>query len=281
VKLPIPIPRLNPIPPRLPADVLEAISAARRRLEGDYSEDEWGYDEEFVTVVRPIVDWLYDRWWRVEVTGAENLPAEGRALLVANHAGVLARETPSARRMRFLVLDWAFGLPFISGAVRRVGGVPASPHNAIQLLEEDHMVAVFPEGSRGAAKPYRERYRLQRFGRGGFVQVALRSRAPIIPVAVVGSEEIYPNLGDAPVLAKLVGTPYLPITPTFPLLGPLGAIPLPSRWRIEFCPPIDLSRYGPEAAEDDNLVLEVSDAVRDQIQLKLYENLVRRGHTFW
>jgi 1-acyl-sn-glycerol-3-phosphate acyltransferase len=142
-------------------------------------------------------------------------------------------------------------------------------------------VAVFPEGVKGAGKPFRERYRLQRFGRGGFVEIALRTGAPIVPVAVVGSEEIYPKIGDAGLVARAIGAPYFPVTPTFPLLGPLGLVPLPSKWRIEFCEPIDLSGYGPEAADDRALMFELSERVRDTIQEKLYENLVKRGPAFY
>jgi 1-acyl-sn-glycerol-3-phosphate acyltransferase len=121
---------------------------------------------------------------------------------------------------------------------------------------------------------------LQRFGRGGFVELALRTGAPIVPVAVVGSEEIYPKIGESRLLAKLIGAPYFPITPTFPVLGPLGTVPLPSRWRIEFCAPVDLSGYGPEAAEDRSLVFEISEQIRETIQEKLFENLVQRGSAF-
>jgi 1-acyl-sn-glycerol-3-phosphate acyltransferase len=156
----------------------------------------------------------------------------------------------------------------------------ASPYNALRLLEQDELVAVFPEGSKGAGKPFNQRYRLQRFGRGGFVEIALRTGSPIVPVAVVGSEEIYPKIGDAPLLAKLIGAPYFPLTPTFPALGPLGVVPLPSKWRIEFGEPIDTSRYGPEAAEDRSLVFELSEQIREQIQRKVYENLVARGSAF-
>ena len=123
--------------------------------------------------------------------------------------------------------------------MRKVGGVVASPYNALRLLEQDQLVAVFPEGVKGTGKPFAERYRLQRFGRGGFVEIALRAGAPIVPVAVVGSEEIYPKLGEVPALARALGAPFFPVTPTFPWLGPLGVVPLPSKWRIEFCEPID------------------------------------------
>ncbi|MEA2397173.1 MAG: hypothetical protein QOK25_729 [Thermoleophilaceae bacterium] len=275
----------------LPRDARDSLDAAMRRLGGHYDEDDWGFDEQFADAALPFLEFLYDRWWRVHAEGVQLVPAHGRALLVANHAGILPwdgtmmgvallREHPLPRQPRFLVLNWAFELPYVSVAMRKLGGVPASPFNAIRLLEEDQLVAVFPEGVKGAGKSYRDRYRVQRFGRGGFIEIALRTGAPIVPVAVVGSEEIHPKLAESDLLARLTGAPYFPITPTFPLLGPLGAIPLPSRWRLEFCEPIDLSSYGPEAAADRALVLELSEQVRDTIQRKVYENLVKRGHAF-
>jgi len=273
----------------LPRGARERAGAALRRLEGGYQEDEWGFDEEFTRLVEPGFDFLYDRWWRVKATGVENVPAHGRALLAANHAGILPwdatmmsvaimREHPLPRYPRFLVLNWAFELPYVSMAIRKVGGVVASPHNALRLLEDDQLVAVFPEGVKGTGKPYSDRYRLQRFGRGGFVELALRSGAPIVPVAVVGSEEIYPKLGEAPLLARLTGAPFFPLTPLFPWLGPAGAIPLPSKWRIEFCEPVETASYGPEAAADRALVLELSERVRSTVQETLYSNLVKRGN---
>jgi 1-acyl-sn-glycerol-3-phosphate acyltransferase len=156
----------------------------------------------------------------------------------------------------------------------------ASPFNALRLLEQDQLVAVFPEGVKGTGKPFSERYRLQRFGRGGFVEIALRTGAPIVPVAVVGSEEIYPKLADIPPVARMLGAPFFPVTPTFPWLGPLGIVPLPSKWRIEFLEPIETASYGPEAAADRALVLELSERVREEIQQALYANLVRRGPAF-
>jgi 1-acyl-sn-glycerol-3-phosphate acyltransferase len=141
-------------------------------------------------------------------------------------------------------------------------------------------VAVFPEGAKGAGKPFRERYRLQRFGRGGFAEIALRTGAPIVPVAVVGSEEIYPKLAGLPAIARLIGAPFFPVTPTFPWLGPLGVVPLPSRSRIEFCEPVPTSGYGPDAADDRALVFELSERVRETIQQTVYENLVELGPAF-
>jgi 1-acyl-sn-glycerol-3-phosphate acyltransferase len=260
-------------------------------MRGDYTQDEWGYDEEFAEIVYPLFEFMYDHWWRVKSVGLHNVPGHDRAMLVANHAGVvpwdatmmavaLQKLHPLPRQPRFMVLDWAFRLPWASSVIRRLGGVVASPFNAMRLLEQGHLVMVFPEGAKGAGKPFSERYRLQRFGRGGFVEIALRTGAPIVPVAVVGSEEIYPKLGESQFLARLVGAPFFPITPTFPALGPVGTVPLPSRWRIEFCEPIDLSGYGPEAAEDRALVFELSERVREVIQAATYANLVRRGSAF-
>jgi len=276
----------------MPESFREGLERAAQRLRGDYAEDEWGFDAEFAEAVTPAFEFLHDVWWRVKSTGLENVPARGRAMLVANHAGALfpfdasmmttaiRKQHPTPRWPRFMVLDWAFTLPFLSAFMRRVGGVPANPDNAAGLLEQDQLVMVFPEGVKGTGKPFSERYRLQRFGRGGFVEVALRTRSPIVPVAVVGSEEIYPKLGESEALARLVGAPFVPITPTFPLLGPLGLIPLPARWRIEFCEPIDLSEHGPEAADDRQLVFDLSEQIRELIQGKLYENLVLRGSAF-
>jgi 1-acyl-sn-glycerol-3-phosphate acyltransferase len=274
----------------LARDLVKVLEATSRRLRGEYDEDEWGYDPAFAAAAEPLLSFLYDTWWRVTATGTEHVPRHGRALIVANHAGVLPwdaammatalRRAGLARDPRFLVLDWAFGLPWVAPAIRRNGGVPASPYNALRLLGQDHLVMVFPEGAKGVGKPWSERYRLQRFGRGGFVELALRSGAPIIPCAVVGSEEIYPKLGELPGVARLLGAPYMPITPTFPLLGPFGAIPLPSRWRIAFGAPIALGGLGPEAADDRATVLELAEDVRARIQGMVYDNLIERQGAF-
>jgi 1-acyl-sn-glycerol-3-phosphate acyltransferase len=275
----------------LPRDARDTVDRVLRRIEGDQQDDEWGFDEGFSDLIEPLFAFLYDRWWRVQAEGVQRVPPHGRVLLAANHAGILPwdatmisvallRQHPLPRHPRFLVLNWAFDLPWVSVFIRKVGGVVASPYNALKLLEQDHLVAVFPEGVKGTGKPFSERYRLRRFGRGGFVEVALRTGAPIVPVAVVGSEEIYPKLGDVPPLARLIGAPFFPVTPTFPWLGPLGAVPLPSKWRIEFCDPIETAHHGPDAASDRALVLELTEQVRDTVQQAVYANVVRRGPAF-
>lgn len=239
--------------------------------------DDFGFDPEFTDRLQGIALWFYRKYWRVETEGVLNVPASGRALLVANHAGIvpydgamirtaIVAEHPAPRHARMLVVDWAFAMPYTNRLLTRTGNVLAHPENATTLLERDELVGVFPEGVMGAAKQYRDRYRVRRLGRGGFVQVALRTGAPIIPVAVVGSEELHPVLADVRPLARLLGLPAVPLTPTFPWLGLAGLIPLPSKWFIAFGKPIEVARYGPEAADDPRLVLELSERVRRWIQ---------------
>ncbi len=255
---------------------------------GDY----FGFDPEFTERVQGIALWFYRNYWRVEVDGIRNVPSHGRALLVANHAGIvpydgamirtaIIAEHPQPRHARILVVDWAFAMPFTSLLLTRTGNVLAHPDNATALLERDELVGVFPEGVKGAAKRYRDRYRVQRMGRGGFVQVALRTGSPIIPVAVVGSEEIHPVLFDLQPLARLFGLPAVPLTPTFPWLGLAGLLPLPSKWFIAFGKPIEVAHFGPEAANNSRLVLELTEEVRSWIQGTLHRLRQRRRTIFF
>jgi 1-acyl-sn-glycerol-3-phosphate acyltransferase len=193
----------------------------------------------------------------------------------------ILNEHPNPRHLRLLVLDWLMGLPYLADLMKQTGQVLACTPNAYELLKRDELIAVFPEGVRGMAKPFSQRYQLQRFGRGGFVRIALRTQTPIVPVAVVGSEEIYPKLGNLPVVNKLIGAPFVPMTPLFPWFGLGGLIPLPSKWHIEFCDPIDVSQYPVEAADDRALVLEISERVRSTIQERVKENLLKRKTPFW
>lgn len=261
------------------------------RVTGGYEVDEFGFDEHFhSTVWLPMWRPLFEHWFRVEVIGAENIPAEGAGLIVSNHAGVLpldammttvAVHDHSGRALRLLAADLAMTLPVSAPLARRAGATLACAADAERLLESGHVVAVWPEGYKGLGKPFADRYRLQRFGRGGFVSTALDAGAPIIPCSVVGSEEIYPKIGEFPPLARLLGLPYLPITPTFPLLGGLGGIPLPTKWTIEFGEPIETSHLGPDAGDDPMIVFEITDQVRETIQNTLFRNLARRGSVFF
>jgi 1-acyl-sn-glycerol-3-phosphate acyltransferase len=270
----------------------EALEFLGRRVLGEYEVDEFGHDPDLVEhVLAPLLRPLYRHWWRVETRGLEHVPGSGPALVVGNHAGTLPfdalmvalallDEHPAHRSLRMLAADLAFNLPVVAPLARKSGNTLACAEDATRLLEAGELVGVWPEGYKGLGKPYRERYQLQRFGRGGFVEVALRTGAPIVPVAVVGSEEIYPMLANLRRLARLLGFPYFPVTPTFPALGPLGAIPLPSKWLIEFCPPIETAHLGPEAVLDPMVLFDLTDQVRDTIQQTVHKNLLARRGVF-
>ncbi|MFD6894832.1 lysophospholipid acyltransferase family protein [Rhodococcus sp. NPDC060086] len=262
----------------------------RRRITGDYDVDDFGFDPHFNdNILIPALRPLFDKWFRVEVRGIENIPADGRALIVANHAGTLpvdalmtsvAVHDRAHRPLRMLAADLAFDMPVVGTVARKAGHTLACHPDAERLLSHDQVVAVFPEGYKGLGKPFKERYKLQRFGRGGFVSAALKTHAPIIPCSIVGSEEIYPNIADLTSLARLLGLPYFPITPLFPVLGPLGAVPLPSKWYIEFGTPIATDVHDEAAADDPMVLFEVTDHVREVIQQTLYKLLTHRRNVF-
>jgi 1-acyl-sn-glycerol-3-phosphate acyltransferase len=226
------------------------------------------------------------------VHGIENVPREGGALIVANHSGTIALDSlmtqvaladhhSAHRELRMLGADLVFAAPFVGTLARRAGHTLACNPDAERLLASGELVGVWPEGFKGIGKPYTERYRLQRFGRGGFVSAALRTGVPIIPTSIVGAEEIYPIIADAKLLARLLGLPYFPITPTFPWLGPLGAIPLPSKWHIEFGEPIPTDVFTEGAADDPMLMFNLTDQVRETIQHTLYKLLMQRRSVFF
>ncbi|MFD4028312.1 lysophospholipid acyltransferase family protein [Streptomyces sp. NPDC058576] len=269
------------------------LAFLRRRVTGDYDVDEFGYDEELtdqvlMSALRPLAD----KYFRVEVKGIENIPSDGGALIVANHSGTLPLDGlmlqvavhdnhPAERHLRLLAADLVFHLPVVNELARKAGHTLACAEDAQRLLETGEIVGVMPEGFKGIGKPFGERYKLQRFGRGGFVSTALRAGTPIVPCSIVGAEEIYPMIGNAKTLARLLGFPYFPITPTFPWLGPLGALPLPTKWTIQFGEPIPTDGYPPEAAEDPMLMFNLTDQVREQIQHTLYKLLVQRRSVFF
>jgi 1-acyl-sn-glycerol-3-phosphate acyltransferase len=269
------------------AKALQSARAPKRPL-----EDEYGLDPDFYHALLPIANAVYTYWFRVDARGVEHVPVRGRAMLVPNHSGTLAfdgamissaiwEQHRSPRPVRWLFLRWFSRLPFVSTLLSRTGCVLACRENGERLLAQDHLVGVFPEGQKGGAKLYRDRYRLQRFGRGGFVRMALRTRAPILPIAVVGAEEIYPAIAQLDWLAKPLGLPVFPITPTFPWLGPLGLIPLPSRWAIRFCEPIRLSDGAPAKADDEVIVGLLTERVRRTIQEQVDELLQDREGVFF
>ncbi|MEW9527680.1 lysophospholipid acyltransferase family protein [Microbispora sp. NPDC049125] len=288
----IPITAAPSAPPPDPADerLASLFAFLRRRVTGDYEIDEFGFDSELndkvlLELLRP----LYRRWFRIETLGLENVPAEAGALVVANHSGTLpldalmlqvALHDEARRPVRLLGAHLVYQLPVLGHLARKSGHTLACREDADRLLRKGELVGVFPEGFKGIGKPFSERYRLQRFGRGGFVASAIQAGVPIVPCAIVGAEEIYPKIGDVPALARALGLPYLPITPLFPWLGPLGLIPLPSKWLIEFGEPIRTDSYDPEDADDPMLVFELTDRIRETIQRQLDALRLRRGPAF-
>jgi len=254
----------------------------KRRMTGEYTTDAYGFDQEFYDEVKPLLDFLYSRYWRVEAHGVENIPDEGGALLAANHSGMIPwdalmiglavyREAANPRLVRALIPNWYPNLPFVSLLLTKLGMVISHPENGKRLLSEGELALVFPEGDKGASKTFKERYRLARFGRGGFVQMAVETGAPIIPVAVVGSEETHPVVGRADALGKPLGLPYLPVT---------TPLPLPAKWSITFEAPVETASYGADASHDSQLTTQLSDEVRAKIQGALYDQLKARKSIF-
>ena len=260
-----------------------------RHTKGEYQVDEFGFDPDFTNALVPLVRLASRRYWRVETFGLEHIPRHGAALLVSNHSGVLpmdgamialAVHEETDRFTRPLIATWFGSLPVASWLLRRGGGTLGHPDDTLRLLANGEIVLVFPEGVRGTGKPFRERYRLRRFGRGGYVEMALRAGVTIIPISVVGAEEIYPMIADLQPVARLLGFPYFPITPTWPWLGPLGLIPLPSKWRIRFHEPVRTDTMDAEAADDPSMVMRVNDQVRDTIQAGVIADLRERRSVF-
>jgi 1-acyl-sn-glycerol-3-phosphate acyltransferase len=266
------------------ASAAAAVIAVMREGSPDPNElPDGGFDPDFMDRAAPLLDFLWSKYFRVQLRGAEHIPAAGGALVVANHSGGLPYDgamlihaffskLPQRRPLRTLVANFAFRSSWMRPVICRIGGVRASMENALNLLARGDLVGVFPEGLRGVGKLFRERYRLAHFGRGGFVRLARTARVPIIPVAIVGAEEIHPVLGKVTRLAQPLGLPYIPITPTFPFLGPLGLLPVPTKWTIQVGEPITI----PPAEEGKDDAIEIAEAVRRRMDQMIADMLVHR-----
>src|SRR6266568_4301528 len=248
--------------------------------------DAYGMDRDLLARAAPVLDLLYTSWWRVETRQLENVPAAGPIIIVANHGGALfwdalvlrlalLREHPARRELRPLLDDRALGTPVFGRAAARLGAVAATPEHALELLGGGAVLAVFPEGSRNAGRPWPERYRVDRFGRGGFARIALRTGAAVVPCAIVGSEEASAPFARPGWLAERIGVPFLGTTPSLPL-APLGILPLPSRWSLRFGQPIDAASPGRAAAEDAAQVLALTERTRSALQQMLDEDVAAR-----
>jgi 1-acyl-sn-glycerol-3-phosphate acyltransferase len=283
------LPRPNDAPPVDLRQLRELVPAAEPGRE----IDDWGRSQRVFDLVEQLLDFYYRYWFRVEVEGVENVPSEGGALIVSNHSGALPpdapmimqaihHEHPHPRPLYMLGENWFKGYPGVGMLANKIGLVGAHPANAQRLLgDEGRLVLVFPEGQKGSRKLFWQRYRLRRFGRGGFVRTAMRAGVPIVPTAVMGAEEAMPIFAHVPLLQRLTGLIYFPINHAFPHVGAAaGLMYLPAKFRIRFLDPIDLSAYGPEDADDIALVGRLSERIRMRIQDEL-DDLVLARKSVW
>ncbi len=275
-----------------PEQAEAALAELRALLPADEAErnlDDWGRSERVISLVEPLLNFYYRHWFRVETSGIENIPSQGGALLVSNHSGALPPDAPmimqalrkehsNPRPLYMLGEHWFKGYPGISMLVNKIGLVAAHRENAQRLLhDEGRLAIVFPEGQKGTRKLYWQRYRLRRFGRGGFVRTAIRARVPIVPVALVGAEEAMPIFAHLPLMQKLTGLIYFPVTPSFPHFGLAGPLMyMPAKFKIHFMEPIDMSEYPIETASDPAEIQVISERIRRSIQIELEEMLQDR-----
>ena len=257
-------------------------------VETDRQVNDWGRSERVEGLLdKTVVDFFYNYWFRAEVEGVENVPSSGGGLLVSNHSGALPpdaamiakaikEEHPHPRPLNITVEHFFKGYPGFSMLIPKIGCVAAHPANVQRLLyDEQQLVLVFPEGRKGTEKLYKDRYKLRRFGRGGFVEAAMRAQAPIVPVCVVGAEESAPIFAQVNVLQKLTGLIYFPLTPTFPWLGPLGMLGyLPAKFKLRFLEPLYFEEE--RMWEDKALVQTVAHEIRARIQENVLDMLKTR-----
>ena len=278
-----------PAPGHDPRELRELIPAADPSRE----VDDWGRSQRVFDLIEPVLDLYYRYWFRVDVAGVEHVPSTGGALLVSNHSGALPpdapmimqairHEHPRPRPLYMLGEHWFKGYPGVGLLANKIGLVAAHPANAQRLLgDEQRLALVFPEGQKASRKLYWQRYRLRRFGRGGFVRTAMRAGVPIVPVAVVGAEEAMPIFAHVPLLQRLTGLIYFPINHAFPHFGLAAALMyLPAKFKIRFLEPIDLSGYRPEDADDVSLVQVLGEDIRGRIQAEV-DSLLRSRKSVW
>jgi 1-acyl-sn-glycerol-3-phosphate acyltransferase len=253
--------------------------------------DAWGRSERVRQVARTIYDPLYRHWFRAEWEGLEHIPGKGGALMVANHAAAIPSDAPVImhgietelqRPVYGLAENLLRALPLIGTVWSRVGGVPAHPDNAYRLLHDDQqLVLVFPEGTKGTGKLYRDRYKLNRFGRGGFVEIAMRSGVPVIPIAVVGAEESMPIVWKSPQLAKMLNIPYFPVTANMLMFGPAGLLLyFPSKFKLRVLPPVHFDVPPDQERYSRGRIVDESERIREQIQHALYD-MLRSRRSVW
>jgi len=254
--------------------------------------DAWGRSEHIREIARTLYDPLYRRWFRAEWEGLEHIPREGGALLVANHAGAIPSDAPvimhgietELRRPVYGLAEFLLrSLPYVGTLWSRAGGVAAHPENAYRLLRDDQQLAlVFPEGTKGTSKHYRDRYKLHRFGRGGFVEIAMRSGVPVVPIAVVGAEESMPIVWKSARLARMLGMPYVPVTANMIALGPvLGLVGyFPAKFKLRVLPPVHFGTEANAERYSRSRVMEESELIREQIQDALYD-MLRTRRSVW
>jgi 1-acyl-sn-glycerol-3-phosphate acyltransferase len=273
------------VPVSRPADGATAGEVRRSDV------DRWGRSEHFRALTRRAFDPIYKHWFRVEWEGFEHVPETGGALLVANHAGAIPPDAPSIMhgiekdlgRPVYGLAEHLFRSVPVAGTLwARTGGVTAHPDNAYRLLhDEERLVLVFPEGTKGTGKLYADRYRLSRFGRGGFVEIAMRAGVPVVPIAVMGAEESMPMLFKSTRLAKVLNIPYFPVTAQMLALGPIGIVAyLPAKFRIRVLPPVHFDVAPNQERYSRSRVMEESERIRRMVQDALYD-MLRKRRSVW